>query len=123
MARLEKKSMSSPDETRTFDKGKIELIKIGDASIGRIYLEPGWSWEKCVKPIVKTESCQVTHRQYVMSGRVRVKMNDGSEEEYGPGDVTYIPPGHNAWVVGNEPYTGIDFGTVDMYSKNYVAAP
>ena len=75
-----------------FDKGKIELIKIGDASIGRIYLEPGWSWEKCVKPIAKTESCQTTHRQYVMSGRVRVKMNDGSEEEYGPGDVTYIPP-------------------------------
>ena len=66
--------MKSPDETRTFDKGKIELIKIGDASIGRIYLEPGWSWEKCVKPIVKTESCQATHRQYVMSGRVRVKM-------------------------------------------------
>jgi hypothetical protein len=98
MARLEKKSMSSPDETRTFDKGKIELIKIGDANIGRIYLEPGWSWEKCVKPIVRTESCQVTHRQYVMSA-------------------------HNAWVVGNEPYTGIDFGTVDMFSKNYVAAP
>jgi hypothetical protein len=75
------------------------------------------------KPYYKTESCQVTHRQYVMSGRVRVKMNDGSEEKYGPGDVTYIPPGHNAWVVGNEPYTGIDFGTVDMFSKNYVAAP
>jgi mannose-6-phosphate isomerase-like protein (cupin superfamily) len=102
---------------------KIELIKIGDASIGRIYLEPGWSWEKCVKPIAKTESCQATHRQYVMSGRVRVKMNDGSEEEYGPGDVTYIPPGHNAWVVGNEPYTAMDFGTVDIYAKNYVAAP
>jgi mannose-6-phosphate isomerase-like protein (cupin superfamily) len=91
MARLEKKSMGSPDERRTFDKGKIELIRIG---IGRIYLEPGWSWEKCIKPTVKTESCQVTHRQYVMSGRVRFKMNDGSEEEYGPGDVTYIPPGH-----------------------------
>jgi mannose-6-phosphate isomerase-like protein (cupin superfamily) len=121
MARLEKKTMNSPDETRTFDKGKIELTKIGDASIGRIYLEPGWSWEKCVKPIVKTESCQVTHRQYVMSGRVRFKLNDGSEEEYGPGDVTYIPPGHKAWVVGNEPYTGKDFGTVDIYAKDYVS--
>ena len=117
MATIEKKSMSSPDETRTFDNGKIELIKIGDASIGRIHLEPGWSWEKCLKPIVKTESCQATHRQYVMSGRVGVKMNDGSEAEYGPGDVTYIPPGHNAWVVGNEPYTAIDFGTVDIYAK------
>lgn len=100
--------MKSPDEIQTFDKGKI-----GDASIGRIYLEPGWSWEKCVKPFVKTETCQATHRQYVMSGRVRVKMNDGSEEEYGPGDVTYIPPGHNAWVH----YTAMDFGTVDIYAK------
>jgi mannose-6-phosphate isomerase-like protein (cupin superfamily) len=113
MARIEKKSMNSPDETRTLDKG--------DASIGRIYLEPGWSWEKCIKPIVKTESCQATHRQYVMSGRVRVKMNDGSEEEYGAGDVIYIPPGHKAWIVGDEPYTGIDFGTVDIYAKDYVS--
>jgi len=96
---------------------KIEITKIGEASIGRMYLEPGWSWEKCIKPIVKTESCQATHRQYVMSGRVRVKMNDGSEEEYGPGDVTYIPPGHNAWVVGNEPYTGVEFESMDTYAK------
>ena len=117
MAKIQKKSMNLPDETRTFDKGKIELTKIEDTSIGRMYLEPGWSWEKCIKPIVKTESCQATHRQYVMSGRVRVKMNDGSEEEYGPGDVTYIPPGHNAWVVGNEPYTGIEFETMDNYAK------
>jgi hypothetical protein len=62
MSRIEKKSMNLPDETRTFDKGKIELIKIGDASVGRIYLEPGWSWEKCPKPIVKTESCQADKR-------------------------------------------------------------
>src|SRR5947209_20482881 len=114
MAKIQKKSMNLPDETRTFDKGKIELTKIGDASIGRIYLEPGWSWEKCIKPIVKTESCQATHRQYVMSGRVRVKMNDGSEEEYGVGDVTYIHSGHKSWVDSDEPYTEIYLGTVDI---------
>jgi quercetin dioxygenase-like cupin family protein len=88
MGKMQKKSMNSPDETRTFDKGKVDLTKIGDTSIGKMYLEPGWSWEKCVKP------------QYVISGRIRVKMNDGNEEEYGAGDVAYIPPGHNAWVVG-----------------------
>jgi len=117
MTEIQKKSMNSPDETRTFEKGKIDLTKIGDTSIGRMYLEPGWSWEKCVKPIAKTESCQFSHIQYVVSGRVRVKMNDGSEEEYGPGDVASIPPGHNTWVVGNEPYTGIEFKSLETYAK------
>lgn len=114
---MQKKSMNSPDETRTFDKGKIDLTKIGDARIGRMYLEPGWTWEKCMKPIAKTESCQASHTQYVVSGRVGVKMNDGSEEEYGPGDVLYVPPGHNSWVVGNEPYIGIEIATMDNYGK------
>ena len=114
---MQKKSLNSPDETRTFDKGKLDLTKIGDTSIGRIYLEPGWSWEKCMKPIAKTQSCEASHTQYVVSGRMRVKMNDGSEEEYGPGDVLYIPPGHNTWVVGNEPYTGIEIATMDNYAK------
>jgi mannose-6-phosphate isomerase-like protein (cupin superfamily) len=117
MAKMQKKSMNSPDETRTFDKGKVDLTKIGDTSIGKMYLEPGWSWEKCVKPIAKTESCQASHTQYVISGRIRVKMNDGNEEEYSAGDVAYIPAGHNAWVVGNDPYTGIEFGSMDSYAK------
>jgi mannose-6-phosphate isomerase-like protein (cupin superfamily) len=117
MSKMQKKSMNSPDETRTFDKGKIDLTKIGDTRIGRMYLEPGWSWEKCMKPIAKTESCQASHTQYVVSGRVGVKMNDGDEEEYGPGDVLYIPPGHNSWVVGNEPYIGIEIATMDNYAK------
>ena len=114
---MQKKSMNSPDETRTFDKGKIDSTKIGDTRIGRMYLEPGWTWEKCMKPIAKTESCQASHTQYVVSGRVGVKMNDGSEEEYGPGDVLYVPPGHNSWVVGNEPYIGIEIATMDNYAK------
>jgi mannose-6-phosphate isomerase-like protein (cupin superfamily) len=117
MSKIQKKSMNSPDETRTFDKGKIDLTKIGDTRIGRMYLEPGWTWEKCMKPIAKTESCQASHTQYVVSGRVGVKMNDGSEEEYGPGDVLYVPPGHNSWVVGNEPYVGIEIATMDNYAK------
>jgi mannose-6-phosphate isomerase-like protein (cupin superfamily) len=115
--KMQKKSINSPDETRTFDKGKVDLTKIGDTIISRMYLEPGWSWEKCIKPIAKTESCQASHTHYVVSGRVRVKMNDGSEEEYGPGDVAYIPPGHNTWVVGNEAYTAIEFASMENYAK------
>jgi len=117
-AKMQKKSMKSPDETRSFDKGKVELANVGDASIGRAYFEPGWSWEKCVKPIAKTESCQAPHTQYIISGRIRIKMDDGSEEEFGPGDVGYVPPGHNAWVVGNEPLIAVDFTGMKEYAKN-----
>jgi uncharacterized RmlC-like cupin family protein len=116
-AKMQKKSMKSPDETRSFDKGKVELANIGDTSIGRAYFEPGWSWEKCVKPLAKTESCQAPHTQYIISGRIRIRMDDGSEEEYGPGDVGYVPPGHNAWVVGNEPLVAIDFTGMKEYAK------
>ncbi len=115
MARLQKKSINSPDETLTFDKGKLDGTRIGDTSIGKIYLEPGWRWEKCIKPLAKSESCQASHTQYIISGRIRFKMNDGNEEEYGPGDLAYIPPGHNAWVVGNDPFTGMEFGTLDLF--------
>ena len=131
-AKLQKKNMKSPDETRSFDKGKVEIAKVGETSIGRAYFEPGWSWEKCVKPIVKTESCQAPHTQYVISGRMRVKMDDGSEEEFGrmrvkmddgseeefgPGDVGYLPPGHNAWIIGNEPFVAVDFTGMKEYAK------
>ena len=106
--RLQKKSLNSPDEVRTFEKGKIEIGNIGDVSIGRSTFEPGWSWESCVKPIVKTNSCEAPHTGYIVSGRIKVVMDDGTEGEAGPGDIAVIPPGHNAWVVGNEPFVGID---------------
>jgi hypothetical protein len=111
--KIQKKSLdSSPDETRTFEKGKIELANLGDVTIGRGILEPGWSWEKCVKPIAKTNSCQAPHTQYVVSGRMKVVM-----EEFGPGDAAVIPPGHNAWVVGNEPVVSVDFTGLKDYAK------
>ena len=116
--KMQKKSLdSSPDETRTFEKGKIELANLGDVTIGRGVLQPGWSWEKCVKPIVKTDSCQAPHTQYFVSGRLKVVMDDGSEEEFGPGDTGLITPGHNAWVVGNEPVVAIDFTGLKDYLK------
>lgn len=119
MAKIQKKNLdSSPDETRTFEKGKIELANLGDVTIGRAVLEPGWSWEKCVKPIVKTDSCQAPHTQYIISGRIKVVMDDGAEEEFGPGDAAVIPPGHNAWVVGDESVVGIDFTGLNEYAKS-----
>ena len=108
---------SSPDEIRTFERGKIELANFGDITIGRAVLEPGWSWEKSVKPIVKTNSCQQSHALYTVSGRMKVVMDDGTEDEIGPGDTSIIPPGHNAWVVGNERYVSIDFTGLMDYAK------
>ena len=115
---MEKKSINSPDEIRTFDKGKVELTTfINGTTIGRITLEPGWSWEKCVKPIVKTNSCEAPHTQYIISGHIKVVMDDGSEEQFGPGDTAVIPSGHNAWVVGDEPVVAIDFAGLKNYAK------
>ncbi|MPZ07266.1 MAG: DUF861 domain-containing protein [Nitrososphaeraceae archaeon] len=112
MTKMQKKSLNTtPDETLTFEKGKVELAKFGDVTIGRATFEPGWSWEKCEKPIVKTDSCQVPHNLYFVSGRIKVVMDDGAEEEFGAGDAAVIPSGHNAWVIGNEPVVGIDFAS------------
>jgi mannose-6-phosphate isomerase-like protein (cupin superfamily) len=119
MAKMLKKNLdTSPDEVRKFENGKIELANLGDVTIGRAVLEPGWSWEKCVKPIVKTESCQAPHTQYIISGRAKVVMDDGAEEEFSSGDVAVIPPGHNAWVVGNEALVVIDFTGLKEYAKS-----
>jgi hypothetical protein len=118
--RIQKKSLdSSPDETRSFEKGKVVVAKVGNTSIGLGYFEPGWSWEKCVKPIVKTDSCQVSHTLYVLSGKVKFRMDDGSEEEYGLGDIGYVPPGHNAWVVGDEQFSALDITGAETYSKQF----
>jgi len=119
MAKMQKKNLdTSPDEVRKFDNGKIELATLCDVTIGRAVLEPGWSWEKCVKPLAKTDSCQAPHTQHIVSGRIKVVMDDGTEEEFGPGDAALIPPGHNAWVVGNEPVVGIDFTGLKEYAKS-----
>ena len=119
-AKMQKKSLnSSPDQTRTFEKGKIELANFsGDVTVGRAIFEPGWSWEKCVKPIVKTNSCQAPHTMYLVSGRMMVVMDDGTEAESGPGDAVIIPLGHNAWVVGNEPCVAIEFTVAKEYAKS-----
>ncbi|MGI0019276.1 MAG: cupin domain-containing protein [Nitrososphaera sp.] len=117
MASLQKKSLNAPDDTRNFDKGKMQIVNVGDTSFGRFQLEPGWQWSKSVKPIVKTESCQQQHTGYIISGRMKIRMDDGTESEVGPGDFTIIPPGHDAWTVGNEPCVGVDFTGAKTYAK------
>ena len=109
---LKKKSLSSPDETRTFENGKAEVVTLGDFSASRLVFEPGWRWSENVKPIAGTESCQVLHTGYEVSGRLHVRMDDGTEEEFGPGDAYVIPPGHDAWVVGDEPVVSVDMSRV-----------
>src|SRR5690348_14500977 len=90
--RAERKSLNSPDETRTFPKGKLEIVTVGGTSMGRATFEPGWKWSECVKPIAKTESCQAPHLGYLVSGRMKVVMDNGEELDFGPGDAMSAPP-------------------------------
>src|SRR5918996_2171568 len=106
---MQKKNLQSPDETIRMDKGKVEIVTIGKLKIAKFTFEPGWTWEKSEKPLANTDSCQLTHNGYIISGRLRARMIDsGKEEEYGPGDTFYIPPGHDGYVVGNEAIVGLD---------------
>jgi hypothetical protein len=103
------KNMSASTEVRKFDHAKIELVDIAGSTIARFSLQKGWKWSNDIKRVVKTEWCEAPHLQYEISGRYHVKMKDGTEFEIGPGDVVSIPPGHDAWVVGDEPAVGIEF--------------
>jgi hypothetical protein len=113
----EVKNFESPDETRPFEgKGKADVLQIGGQTVGRGVFEPGWRWSENIKPIAGTDSCQVSHLGYCMSGRMKVYMDDGSEFEVGPGDVAAIPPGHDAEVVGDEACVFVDFGEFGEYA-------
>ena len=115
--KAELKSFAKPDDVRTFPKGKLELINIGGATIGRAVFEPGWKWATSVQPIAKTKSCEAPHFQYHVSGTLRVKMDDGTELDCKPGDVSLLPSGHDAWVVGSEPAVVVDFQGMVDYAK------
>jgi quercetin dioxygenase-like cupin family protein len=106
---LKSKALDSPDETRTFEHGKMQIVNIDEATAGRVSLEPGWKWSEDVKPLAQTDSCQVLHTGYVVQGRMKVAHDDGSEMEVGPGEAYVIRPGHDAWIVGDETFVGVDF--------------
>jgi hypothetical protein len=117
MAKAELKHFSKPDEVREFPKGKLELVTIAGATIGRAVFQPGWKWSTSVKPIAKTESCEAPHFQYQISGTLHVKLDDGAEFESKAGDIVNLPSGHDGWVVGNEPVEVVDFQGMVDYAK------
>ena len=117
MAKMGSKSFNTPDEVRVFAKGKVEVVNLGEATIGRATFEPGWRWSTCVKPLAKTNSCETAHFHYQVSGTMRIRMDDGTEMECKAGDVAIVPPGHDAWVVGNEPVIAVDFQGMREYAK------
>jgi len=118
MTQLEAKSLDSPDETRQFvAHGKTDIVKLGDVTVGRAIFEPGWRWSDDVKPIAGTDSCQSHHVGYCISGRMGVRMDDGTEAEIGPGEAVVIPSGHDAWTVGDEACVMLDFAGMETYAK------
>jgi hypothetical protein len=117
MRTTEHRSFSTADEVRTFPNGQAEILNTSEGTIGRLVLEPGWRWSNDVKPVAGTEWCEAPHLQYHVSGRLHVRMADGSDFEAVAGDITSLPAGHDAWVVGDEPVVVIDFeGAID-YAK------
>ena len=117
MVEMEGKSLNNPDEVRTFDKGRLELVNIGGRTVGRATFQPGWRWSQSVKPLVNTTSCEAPHFQYHVSGTLRVRMDDGKEMDFKAGDVSLLEAGHDGWVVGDEPVVVIDFQGMFDYAK------
>jgi quercetin dioxygenase-like cupin family protein len=113
----EQKNFARPDETREFPFGRVELVDIGGAQIGKLTLEPGWRWSEHVKPLAGTHLCEAPHFQYHLSGTLRVQMADGTEFDAVAGDVTALPSGHDAWVVGDEPAVVVDWWGASNYAK------
>ena len=112
----EHKNFAQPDDTREFGHGHSDVVEIAGGTVGRLVLEPGWRWSNDVKPIAKTDSCEVAHFQYHLSGRLAIRMDDGTEMVAGPGDVVVLPPGHDAWVIGDEPAVIVDWHGAAHYA-------
>ena len=113
----EQKGFDSPDEVREFPNGRVEILRIGGGEVGRLICQPGWRWSNDVKPIAQTASCEAPHFQYHVSGRLAIRMDDGTEFIAGPGDLTSLPSGHDAWVVGDEPVVVVDFYGASDYAR------
>ena len=119
MPGLIRKNFDSPEEVRRFenDSGQLNLVNLDEGPVGRATFQPGWRWSEHVKPIAKTDSCQAAHTCYFVSGRMRVVMEDGEATEYGPGDFAVMAPGHDAWIVGDQPCVVVDWQGFADYAK------
>lgn len=114
----ETKSLNHPDEIREFPKGKLELVEIGGVTVGRATFQPGWRWATSVQPIARTRSCEMPHFQYHVSGILMIRMDDGTEIQCNPGDVSLLAAGHDAWVVGDQPVVVVDFQGMTDYARH-----
>lgn len=121
MAKVQSGSFRRPDEVRTLNHGRIELVNLGEESVGRQVLEPGWRWSEHVKPVVGTPFCEFHHFGLVISGRLHVEMADGTVMEVGPESVYEIPPGHDAWVIGDEPWVGVNWSGIRTWGSPLLA--
>ena len=118
MGMISVKRFSSPDEKRAFqDHGYVEILSFSDGTVGRGVFEPGWRWSKDVKPIANTKTCEASHAAFVVSGRMHIVSDEGDEADIGPGDVVFLEPGHDAWVIGNDPCILLDFGGMSQYAQ------
>ena len=119
MASLESKRLESPDEVRQFveDMGHVDVVNLDSGAVGRGTFKPGWRWSEHVKPLAGTDSCQVQHIGIVLEGRMHVQMDGGDGIDVGPGDVFNMPPGHDAWTVGDEDCVLLDFGGLKGYAQ------
>jgi hypothetical protein len=117
MVSLESKGFDAPDEVRPFaDKGQAQVVNVAGSSVIKGRFEPGWRWSEHLRPIAGTDTCQSTHFLYVVSGRMHIAMDDGTEAEAGPDQIVRVEPGHDAWVLGDEPCITVDFGASPMYA-------
>jgi hypothetical protein len=119
MPGVESRNFDAPDETRTPSKTKVDVVRMGQTSAARFTLDPGWTWAECIKPIVGTDSCQLRHVGVVQSGAMHIEHEDGTEQDLQAGEAYVIEPGHNAWVVGDEPFVGFEFESrsAEVYAK------
>jgi hypothetical protein len=117
MPGVENRNFDSPDETRTPEKTRVELVNLAGGQIGRYTFQPGWRWSECIKPVVGTDSCQVDHIGYMASGSLHVKHDDGTESDIKAGDVYRIAPGHDAWNAGQQPVVVVEFQGAASYAK------
>ena len=120
MAGLTKKSFDAPDERRAPEKTEVQVVDLGSVKAARMTLQPGWRWSECIKPAAGTESCEIHHVGTVASGQLRIRHNDGAEVEVGPGDAYVIEPGHDAWVIGSEPFVAYEFDSTaaETYARS-----
>ena len=117
VTKFETKSYETPDEIREPDKTKVEIIRLEGFTLARVNLKPGWRWSQCIKPVVHTDSCQLSHVGYAVSGSLTVSMNDGTQKTIKAGESYTIPPGHDAWVDGNEDFMGIEVLSAEQFAK------